>query len=111
MTRARIIRWVVIVVCVTGIAGMIVGSIADNNGVALSFGLVTAAAALCLIVATAVGGSTQPSSDDVFDEAQAAHVEDLVQALVARGTPETEVRALVREAVRLGRGGRADPKD
>ena len=94
---ARAVRLVVIGVCVAGIAGMIVGSVADNNAVALTFGLVTAAAVLCLIVATAVSPSTS------VDEDQAARVEDLVERLVAAGAPENEVRTLVGEAVRLGR--------
>ena len=41
---------------VAGIAGMIVGSIADNNGVAITFGLITAVAAVGLILVTAVAG-------------------------------------------------------
>lgn len=54
------VRRVVVVVGALGIAGMIAGSIADNNGVALTFGLVTAVAVLCLMVATAVGGPPEP---------------------------------------------------
>ncbi|MGQ0521127.1 MAG: hypothetical protein ACT4PX_08260 [Actinomycetota bacterium] len=89
---------------------MIVASVNDNDGAALTFGLLTTAAVLCLVVATAVtrppagaGARTAP------DEEQAAVVEDLVHRLVASGVAETQVRALVREAVRLGRGeGRAD---
>ena len=108
MTRARIVRWVVIVVCVVGIAGMIVGSVGDDNGLALTFGLVTAAAIACLMVATAVSTpgahapAAAPNPMRSFDETQAARVEELIQRLVARGVPENEVRALVREAVRLG---------
>ena len=52
------VRGAVIVVCVGGIAGMIIGSVADNNAVALTFGLVTAAAVACLIVVTAVSAPT-----------------------------------------------------
>ena len=57
---------------VAGIGGMIVGSILDNNGVAITFGLVTAAAALGLILVTMVvpaeafrrpGGDRFPGSD------------------------------------------------
>ena len=110
MSRARAVRWAVIAVCVIGIAGMIVGSIGDDNGVALTFGLVTAAAALCLIVATAVTtgqpntstASTASVERGAFDEVQAARVEELIQRLVAEGASEDEVRDLVREAVRLG---------
>lgn len=107
MSRARVVRWVVIGVCAIGIAGMIVGSVADNNDLALTFGLITAAAVLCLMVATAV---TPPQATAIattttaFDERQAARVELLVERLVADGAPETAVRELVGEAVRLGKG-------
>ncbi len=108
MTRARVVRWVVIGVCVVGIAGMIVGSVADNNDVALTFGLITAAAVVSLMVATAVSppsAAPRPAAGtSEFDEAQAARVERLVQRLVDKGAPEADVRQLVGEAVRLGRG-------
>jgi hypothetical protein len=112
----RAIRLVVVVVCVLGIAGMIVASIADNVGAAVTFGLITAAAVLCSIVATAVtagspgSSGSAPSSaassgvSSASDDAQAAHVEALVQRLVERGTDEADLRQLVGEAVRLGRG-------
>ncbi len=89
----------VITVCAAGVAGMVVGSIADDNPTTLTFGLVTAAAVACLIVATAVAGgaSVGPS------EAAGAQVEDAVRALVADGADEAAVRDLVREAVALGR--------
>ena len=97
---ARVVRRVVIAVCVVGIAGMIAGSVADNNAVALTFGLVTAGAVACLIVATAVS----PPTASAFDEAGAARVEELIGRLVSAGADEAAVRALAREAVRLGRG-------
>jgi hypothetical protein len=90
---------VVIAVCAVGIAGMIVGSVADDNDVALAFGLLTAAAVTCLMVATAVGASTHGT----LDEEQARTVETLVEDLLATGADETRVRELVAEAVRLGR--------
>jgi multisubunit Na+/H+ antiporter MnhB subunit len=101
MARARVVRWIVIGVCVVGIAGMIVGSVADDNAVALTFGLITAAAVACLMVATAVSPAPQASQ---VDEAQAARVEELVGLAVAQGAAEETVRTLVGEAVRLGRG-------
>ena len=55
MVTTTAVRRAVIAVCVVGIAGMIAGSVADNNGMALTFGLVTAVAVLCLMVAPAVG--------------------------------------------------------
>jgi hypothetical protein len=98
----------VLVVCGLGIAGMIVTSILGHNGAAVAFGLVTAAAVLCSMVATAVAnGTPAPAAAGgarAVDERQAALVEDLVQELVAAGADEAEIRRLVRQAVRLGRG-------
>ncbi len=85
--------------CAAGIAGMVVGSIADDNTVTLTFGLVTAAAVACLIVATAV---TDGGPADA-DEAVGRRIEEQVKALVAAGADEAAVRDLVREAVVLGR--------
>jgi hypothetical protein len=100
----RGVRRVVIAVCGLGVAGMIVSSIADDNGAALTFGLMTAAAVACLMVATAVTG---PGAGRALppDELQAERVEGLVRQVVAAGAEEPLVRTLVREAVRLGRGG------
>ena len=98
----RTVRRVVLAVCASGIIGMIVASVNDSTGAALTFGLLTSGAVVCLVVATAVtrpaGGPAAP------DEAQAARVEDLVHDLVAKGADEAEVRRLVGESVRLGRG-------
>jgi hypothetical protein len=103
----RAVRLVVVAVCASGIAGMVVGSIADDTMVTLTFGLVTAAAVACLMVATAVSGGV-PVDDD---EVTGARVEALVAALVAGGAEEHAVRELVREAVALGRSrqGRSQP--
>lgn len=98
----RAVRLVVLAVCAAGIAGMVVGSVADDNTVALTFGLITAAAVACLIVATAVGGPDASEADEVGGE----RIEELVAALVARGAEEATVRDLVGEAVRLGRSRR-----
>jgi hypothetical protein len=98
----RLVRAVVLVVCVAGIAGMIVASIAESNGAALTFGLVTAGSVVCLIVATAVAG---PSTSPVIDEERAARVEEQVRLLVADGADEAAVRRLVREASRLRQPG------
>ena len=81
----------VIAVCVAGIAGMIVSSIADNSGAALTFGVVTAVAVLVLIAVTAAG--PRPLSD-----ADAERLEQRIQQLVAAGADEAAVRALVRDA-------------
>lgn len=94
----RAVRRVVITVFVLGIAGMIAFSIADNNGGALTAGLVTAAASLCLMVATAVGTSTGSTTDETGEE-----LEHRIGELVAQGADEGDVRALVRDAITFGR--------
>lgn len=95
---ARVVRRFVFAICVAGIAGMIAGSIADNNAIAMTFGLATAVAVLCLIVVNAVvGGPGDP-------ELTARDVEYRVERLVEQGVDEGELRALVRAAVKLGRG-------
>ena len=101
--RARTIRRIVIAVCVTGVAGMIAASVAGSNAVALTFGLITATAVLCLMVATAVGGAAAAGPDP------GARVEALVQRLVGEGADEARVRELVGEAVRLGRSSEPPP--
>jgi multisubunit Na+/H+ antiporter MnhB subunit len=94
----RAVRRVVTAVFVLGIAGMIASSIADNAGAALTAGLVTAVAALCLMVATAVAAPRPPPG-----EADAARLEEQVERLVAAGAPEDDVRELIRRARALGR--------
>ena len=107
----RAIRRIVIVVFVIGIGGMIAGSILDNNGFAITFGLITAVAALALVLVTQVSppgslakpGSPAESSPLVIDEALAADLEARIATLVAEGADEVEVRKLVGRAVELGR--------
>jgi hypothetical protein len=101
--QPRIVRRLVLVVFVGGIAGMIVGSIADNNGIAITFGLVTAVAAICLMLVTSVTAATESVR---FDEARAEELEGRIQALVDAGADEDELRDLVRDAVLLGRTAR-----
>jgi hypothetical protein len=110
MISVRAVRWSAIGVCVAGIAGMIVTNALNDLGAAITFGLVTAVAILCLMVATSVAADTirRAGSDPVDDvdersEAMAAAVEDQVKGLVATGADEQAVRQLVGEAVRLGR--------
>jgi hypothetical protein len=104
---APAIRRCLVAVCVAGIAGMIVTSITDSPGGALTFGLLTAVAAFGIIILTAVTNGGAARSDDELGEA----VEDRVQALVEAGADERAVRALVRDAVQLGahRGETARP--
>jgi hypothetical protein len=111
MPRTTAIRATVVVVCVVGIAGMIVGSATHHNGAALTFGLLTAVAVLCQMVATTVlneargapgaplGPGAAPTSVDMY----AAQLEHEIEALVAAGADEPAVRDLVRRAVGLGR--------
>ena len=97
MTRTRVIRIAVIVVCVGGIAGMIVTSITNHNGAAITFGLITAVAILCQMAATTVVNESRTREGD--GTALEAHIHNLV----ASGADEAVVRDLVRRAVRLGR--------
>jgi hypothetical protein len=114
----RTIRRLVVAVFVIGIAGMIIGSIADDNGVAVTFGLLSAAAAVGLILVTASapadafvtdappvgaegGGAIDTPGADA--EAAGASIEEQVARLVDQGADEREVRELVRRAVAFGR--------
>jgi Na+/H+-dicarboxylate symporter len=101
----RWIRRIVLVVFVAGVAGMIVSSVAERTGAAMTFGLLTAAAAVGLILVTSVAPPGAFAPPAVDDDAAAA-VEAQVEALVADGANEGEVRRLVRRAVRLGRSMR-----
>lgn len=96
-------RWiprVCALVFVGGIAGIIVTTLNGNNeGVILSIGLCISFAAVALITIAATGGRRI----DVFDEAAAEQLEGQVAALIAAGAPEEQVRALVRDALRVGR--------
>jgi len=95
---------------------MIVTSATKHNGAALTFGLITAVAILCQMVATTVinevngappaplYGTEPPPVEPVSDvESEAAEVEERIAGLLAEGIDETVVRDLVRHAVRLGR--------
>jgi hypothetical protein len=95
-----------LVVCAAGIAGMIVTSILNHNGAAVTFGLITAVAVLCSMVAKAVAADTErrlgaPSAGET--EVMADLLERQVEVVVTGGADEEEVRRLVGEAVRLGR--------
>jgi hypothetical protein len=79
---------------------LIIGSVLNNNGAVLTVGLLTVVAAVSLLAASAVA---RREPIDAFEEADAERLESSVQDLVAAGAPETDVRNLVREAMRLGR--------
>jgi ABC-type nickel/cobalt efflux system permease component RcnA len=87
-------------VFVAGIAGIIAATINGNNaGVVLSIGLAIVLAAIALLTVSAVGAHERI---DAFDDAAGENLERLVAALVADGADEAAVRAVVREARRLG---------
>jgi hypothetical protein len=89
--------------CVMAIAGMIVMSIKDNIGGAMTFGIVGALAISALMIGNAVlsGSNTGGAQDALGIELEAR-----VQELVAKGTDEAALRSVVKKAVRLGRGDR-----
>lgn len=97
-------RWITrccVAVFVCGIAGLIISSIAGNNeGVVLTIGGCIAVAAVVLVAVSAV---TNRQRIDAFEEADAEQLEQRITGLVAAGADEAEVRALVRDALRLSR--------
>ena len=97
----RALRIIVALACAGSIAGMIVGSIADNNGAAMTAGIIGAIAMLCMITANAV---TRGTNQGGAQEALAAELEARVGELVRAGTDEVALRTVVSKAVRLGRG-------
>jgi hypothetical protein len=97
----RWIRRIVLAVCVLAIAGMIVSSVTSHNGVAIATGLTAAVAILCLILVTAVAGPEAFGAAPPVDAAAAADVERRIEALVANGADEADVRSLVRAVRRL----------
>jgi len=85
-----------------GIPAIIVSSIRGNNeGWVLTFGMITAVAALILI---AVSSVTTNKRIDAFNEVLAERIEQRVQHLVQAGANEDEVRALIKESIDLARG-------
>jgi hypothetical protein len=89
------------VVFVAGIAGLIIASVNGNNaGYVLSIGLGMVLAAVALLTYGAVTAKDRLAP---FDDAAAEQLEAQVAALVAVGAPEDQVRALVRDAMRLSR--------
>lgn len=98
----RWIRRAVLATCAAGIVGMIVASIAERTGAAITAGLVTAVAVVCLLLVTAVA-PPQAFGAPVVDEEAAADVERRVAELVGAGADEAALRALVRAARRVDR--------
>ena len=92
-------------VFVGGIAGIIIASVNGNNaGAVLTIGLVITFAAVALLTYGAVTAKGRIDAfDDAVAEQHAMHLESQVSALVADGADEQRVRALVRDAMRVGR--------
>lgn len=98
----RLIKIVCFGLFLAGIPAIIVSSIAGNNeGWVLTFGMITAVAALILI---AVSSVTTNKRIDAFNDVLAERVEQRVQQLVQAGANEDEVRTLVRDTINLARG-------
>jgi hypothetical protein len=92
----------VLAVCVLGIAGMIVSSIAEATGAAITAGLITAVAVIGLLLVTAVAPPAAFGAP-VVDEEAAADVERRVAELVHAGADEAEIRSLIRAVRRVER--------
>ena len=101
-TAIRMVRRACAALFVGCIAGLIISSIAGNNeGWVLSIGAIGATAAVVLIVTSLIGSQQRLPS---FSDAHAEQVENRIAGLVAAGADEEQVRELVRESIRLGRG-------
>ena len=98
---AALVRRLAIAVCASGIAGMIATNIAGSAGGPVAFGLVVAAGAGAHMLVTTV--TTGPVVSRREADLHGARVEEGVEELVAAGADEVAVRALVSDAVRLGR--------
>ena len=100
-TALRVISIVCVIVFVSGIAGLIISSIAGNNvGVVTTIGLITSLAAVVLLTASTVANRQRI---DAFNDALAEQVEAQITSVVASGAKEETVRKLVRDAINLGR--------
>jgi hypothetical protein len=85
---------------------MIVGSVLDRNGIALTAGLLAATAIGCLLVATTVAPIQRP----ITAEDEAARVEALIGEVTAQGADEATVRSLASASIRLGRAQAGEPQ-
>jgi hypothetical protein len=100
------VRSMALVLCITGIVGMIVTSIADSVDGAIAFGFVGATGALALLLVGVLVPAVEAAS--AWNEQQASAVEDGVVRLVAAGADEDDIRATVRAAIALGRRSAGD---
>ena len=98
----RIIRTMCFGLFLAGIPSLIISSIAGNNeGWVLTFGMITAIAAIILMAVTATTSSRRL---DAFNEVAAERVEQRIRHLIEAGANEAEVRSLVRDTLDLSRG-------
>ncbi len=101
-TSLRLIRISCLTLMLSGIPALIVSSIRGNNeGWVLTFGMISAIAAIILM---AVSAATSTKRIDAFDDVVAERVEQRIRMLVEAGANETDVRNLVRESMSLVRG-------
>ena len=101
-TSLRLIRISCLILMLSGIPALIVSSIAGNNeGWVLTFGMISAVAAIILM---AVSAATSTKRLDAFNDVVAERVEQRIRMLVEAGANETDVRNLVRESMSLVRG-------
>jgi hypothetical protein len=101
-TSLRLIRITCLTLMLSGIPALIVSSIRGNNeGWVLTFGMISAVAAIILM---AVSAATSTKRIDAFDDVVAERVEQRIRMLVEAGANETDVRNLVRESMSLVRG-------
>ena len=101
-TSLRLIRVTCLTLMLSGIPALIVSSIRGNNeGWVLTFGMISAVAA---IIFMAVSAATSTRRLDAFDDVVAERVEQRIRMLVEAGANETDVRNLVRESMSLVRG-------
>lgn len=98
----RLIKTGCFALFLAGLPSIIVSSIRGNNeGWVVTFGMITAVAAVILIAVSAV---TTTRRIDAFNDVVAERIEQRVQTLVQAGADEAEVRALIRETMDLARG-------
>ncbi|CAB4679448.1 unannotated protein [freshwater metagenome] len=101
-TSLRLIRITCLTLMLSGIPALIVSSIRGNNeGWVLTFGMISAVAAIILM---AVSAATSTKRLDAFDDVVAERVEQRIRMLVEAGANESDVRNLVRESMSLVRG-------
>jgi Na+/melibiose symporter-like transporter len=101
-TSLRLIRITCLTLMLSGIPALIVSSIRGNNeGWVLTFGMISAVAAIILM---AVSAATSTKRLDAFDDVVAERVEQRIRMLVEAGANETDVRNLVRDSMSLVRG-------